>query len=100
MYTMYMKHNMYDGESNAGVPVHQARRGLADLINRAAYGRERILLYRRGRAVAAIVSVKDVQMLEAMEDRIDLEAGRKALKEARGRRTIPLGEIKARLGLR
>lgn len=100
MYNMYMKYNKLNGASDTEVPVHRARRGLADLINRAAYGRERILLQRRGKSVAAIVPVEDVELLEKLEDRFDLEAARKALKEARGKRLIPLSEIKARLGLR
>jgi prevent-host-death family protein len=38
-------------------PVTQARQCLADLVNRAAYGRETIYLTRRGRRVAALVPV-------------------------------------------
>ena len=96
---MYMKYNMdKNGPEPEPVPMHRARRSLADLINKVAYGKERILLGRRGRAVVAIIPVEDFRMLEAMEDRIDLEIARKALAADRGKRTIPLSEVKARLG--
>jgi hypothetical protein len=37
-----------------------------------------------GKSIAAIVSVEDLELLQALEDRIDLAAARKALK-SRGR---------------
>lgn len=40
-----------------------ARERLADLVNRAAYGGEAILLTRRGRPVAAIVPVEVLDRL-------------------------------------
>jgi prevent-host-death family protein len=42
----------------------QARDRLAEVIDRAAYGQERIILTRRGKALAAIVRVEDVEWLE------------------------------------
>ena len=96
MYTMYMK---YDANTEAPLPIHEARRNLAELINRVAYAGERIRLGRRGRTVAVIVSVEDTELLQALEDRMDLAAARKALRESRGKRLIPLKEIKARLGM-
>jgi len=74
-----------------------ARDDFAETINQVAYGGQRIVLHRRGRNVVAIVPMADLELLEAMEDRMDLEAARKALKE-RGRST-PLKKIKAELGL-
>ena len=93
---MYMK---YNSENGRPVPLHEARRTLADVVNRVAYAKERISLGRRGRAVAAIVPVEDLELLEKLEDRIDIEAARKALAQARGKKLIPWNKIKARLGL-
>jgi prevent-host-death family protein len=45
------------------VPVTQARAELSELVNRVVYGRERIVLTRHGRAVAAIVSAEDLHVL-------------------------------------
>jgi prevent-host-death family protein len=54
--------------------ISEARRQLAELVNRAAYRRERIALGRRGKKVAAIVSADDLELLEALEDAVDLRA--------------------------
>ena len=100
---MYVKYNMYmkyDSKNDVQVPINEARRNLADMINRVAYARERVRLVRHGKTVAVIVPLEDAELLEAIEDRVDLAAARRALKEARGKRLIPLSEIKARLGLR
>ena len=42
---------------------------LANSVNRAAYGKERVYLQRRGKTVAAIVPVEDAELLQRLEDR-------------------------------
>jgi prevent-host-death family protein len=49
------------------IPVTQAREELADLINRVAYGRERIVLTRHSRPVAVIVPPADLAVIEERE---------------------------------
>lgn len=49
------------------IPVTQAREELADLINRVAYGHERIVLTRHSRPVACIVPAEDLAKLEGLE---------------------------------
>jgi prevent-host-death family protein len=49
------------------IPVTQAREELADLINRVAYGHERIVLTRHSRPVACIVPPDDLARLEKLE---------------------------------
>lgn len=61
---------------------NKEREAFADAINRAAFGSERVLLRRRGRAVAAVVPIHDLRLLEALEDRIDLVDARAALAQA------------------
>jgi prevent-host-death family protein len=46
------------------IAVTQAREELAELVNRVAYGHERIVLTRHGRPVAALVSQDDLAVLE------------------------------------
>ena len=72
------------------------REKLADALNRVAYSGERIVLERRGKDVAALVSLEDLAVLEELEDRIDLEEAREALKESG---TVPWEEVRTRLGL-
>ncbi len=44
--------------------VAQAKSRLSELLNRAAFGKERFLIRKRGRPVAAIVSADDLARLE------------------------------------
>jgi prevent-host-death family protein len=48
-----------------------ARSNLAEVVNRVAYGKERVVLTRRGRALAAVVPIEDMAALESLEDRDD-----------------------------
>ena len=82
------------------VSTVDARERLSDVINRAAYGGERVVLMRRGRALAAIVPMQDVERLEAIEARLDIAAFRKAKKAAVRGRTAPWAELKRELRLK
>ncbi|MDQ6908343.1 MAG: type II toxin-antitoxin system Phd/YefM family antitoxin [Chloroflexota bacterium] len=77
----------------------EARDQFSDVINRAAYGKERIVLTRRGKALVAVVPIEDVELLRELEDRIDLEDARLAMREAEEKGTISLDELRAELGL-
>ena len=65
----------------AEIAVANVRKNFSDALNRVAYGKERLVLKRRGKGVAAIVPMEDLEAIEAMEDKIDLAMARKALKE-------------------
>lgn len=81
------------------VSVSEAREDFAELVNRAAYGHERVLVSRRGRAIAAIVPIEDVEALERIEDEFDLTAAREALADPENAVTYSLEEVKTELGL-
>lgn len=83
----------------SSIPTVNARDQLADILNRVAYGGERITLTRRGKPVAAIVSVDDLELLEVLESKTDLEDARAALAEASEQGTIAWEAIKSELGL-
>ena len=78
--------------------VTDARQKLADTINRVAYGKERIVLRRRGKDIAALVPVEDLALLEELEDRSDMEAARAAL--AQSKRRIPYEQARRKLRLK
>lgn len=42
----------------------EARENFSDLINKAAYGNERVILTRRGKALAAIIPLEDLDLLK------------------------------------
>ena len=72
-----------------------ARTEFADILNRVAYAGERVILHRHKKPVAALVPIEDLEILEQIEDRADLDEVRKCLKEP----TIPWSKIKKELGL-
>ena len=77
--------------------ITDIRENLADALNRVAYAGERIILKRRAKRVAALVSIEDLAVLEHLENAEDIKAARKALKE-KGR--VPLEKVKERLRMK
>lgn len=73
-----------------------ARQNFSDIVNRAAYGGERIIVHRRKKPVAAVVPVEDLELIERIEDELDVKAALKALKEPG---TIPWETVKKKLRL-
>ncbi len=51
----------------------EARTNFAETINMVAYGGERIVIHRHGKDIAAFVSLEDLALLEALEDKLDVE---------------------------
>jgi len=74
----------------------RARERFAEALNRVGYAKERVVIERHGKPVAALVPIEDLETIRALEDRIDLEAARAVLKK-RGAR--PWADVKAALGL-
>jgi prevent-host-death family protein len=79
------------------LPISEARDRLGDIVSRAEHARERTVLTRHGRAVAAVVSIDDLRELEAAEDAADLAAARQAL--ASDESKVPHREVLAEFGL-
>ena len=81
------------------VEATKARNDFAATINLVAYGGDRVVLQRRGKALVAIVPMADVELLEKLEDHLDLEDARRALANPRNRKRIPWKKVRAQLGL-
>jgi len=66
--------------------VVELKNSLGDVLNKAEYQGERTIVHRRGKDSAAIISIPDLRLLELLieeaEDRLDVEAARKALTES------------------
>ena len=54
---------------------------LSTLLDRVIGRRQRVVLTRRGKAQAAMVPLEDLLLLEALEDRADVDAAQAALAE-------------------
>jgi antitoxin (DNA-binding transcriptional repressor) of toxin-antitoxin stability system len=76
-----------------------ARKEFSTVLNRAAFGKERVILARRGKAIAAIVPMDDVRLLHALEDRADLADAIAAEREALEKGTTSLADLKRDLAL-
>jgi len=82
------------------VSLTELRESLPDTIGRVAHGKERLLIKRHNRPVAAVVPMDDVRLLEMLDDLFDLEAAAEALEEiANGAELKSATEFRKELGL-
>ena len=77
----------------------EARSHLADIANEVIYAGKRAILTRKGKQVVAIISMKDLEALNAIEDQIDLADVEKSLADVKKRGTISLEAIKRKHNL-
>ena len=77
------------------IPISEAREHLADLGNRVSLRGERLIIERRGKNLFALVPVEDVELLERLEDKLDLDA----IRAAKDEQSIPFAKVKKELGL-
>ena len=90
-----------DSRHKDAVTAANARDNLSELINRAAFGKERVVLTRRGKALAVLVPVEDMRRLEALEDQEDAAEANRRLKAWRkiGRKGVPLETVAKEYGI-
>lgn len=74
-----------------------AKEEFSELINRVSHLKERIILTRRDKEIAAIIPMEDFLQLQASKDKNDLNEAIEALKEARQQGTFSLDELKEKL---
>ena len=80
---------------NHRLPATKARERLAEVLNEVSVRGDRVILERHGKDVAAVISIKDLELLELLEDRYDLDLVNVALSESEER--IPWDQVKASL---
>jgi len=78
------------------ISTADARKKFADIVNKVAYGKEPVVLTRRGQEIAALVSIEELELLQQIEDYIDIEDAKKALKESGN--NIPAEKVWKQLG--
>ncbi len=79
------------------ISTADARKNFADIVNKVAYGKESIILTRRGQDIAALVSIDELELLQQIEDYIDIEDAKKALQGSV--KNIAADEVWKQLGL-
>ncbi|MBR9984806.1 MAG: type II toxin-antitoxin system Phd/YefM family antitoxin [Desulfosarcina sp.] len=77
------------------ITTADARKKFFNIINRVAFGDESFVLTRRGEPIAALVSMKELKLLQEIEDHIDIEDAWKAKTEPGD--PIPWEELKKEL---
>ena len=70
--------------------IAKARAHLTDLLNEAAYAKDRIQIMRRNKPIAYIVPVEDVELLERLEDMLDVQEAESRQQES----TVSLESLK------
>ena len=83
----------------AVMTVAEAKNRFSDVLRRAEYGGERVIVERHGKPVAAIVSTDDLRRLEAADDAADVRDAQAALAEAKDAGTVPLEMVLRKYGL-
>ncbi len=76
----------------------EAREKFAELINRVTLQHERVVLTRRGKAIAAVIPLEDLQFIQDLQDKQDLDEASNALKEAREQGTYTLEQLQDEIG--
>jgi prevent-host-death family protein len=79
------------------ISTAEARKKLAEIVNKVAYGKEPIVLTRRGEKIAALISMEELELLQLIEDHMDIEDAKKALAEPG--ENIPAKKFWKELGL-
>ena len=81
------------------IATTEAKDQFIELVNRVAHGKERIILTRRGKEIAAIIPMEDLALLQSHQNQEDLTTAIDALKEARESGTLLLEQLKTQMDL-
>ncbi len=81
------------------ITTAEARKHLAELLNRAAYGKERFVVTRHGRELVAIVPVEDLDLLRRVRQFVSRKEVEEALRDLETGETVSWTALKSDLGL-
>ena len=81
------------------VSVADARSDLAELLNRVAYGKERLVITRHGRELAALVPVEDLQLVNRLRRFVARKDVARALAELDAGKAPSWEQLREELGL-
>jgi len=90
---------MMEATSMPGKSAATVLDDISSVLDHVTVDKDRIVLLREGKEVAALVPLEDLELLEELEDLLELEEIEASRREAQLKGTIPLQKVKARLGL-
>jgi len=73
------------------IVVRDTRQNMADIIGNVFYGNQRYIIERKGKPVAAVISIEDYKFLERVEDMIDSKLLKEAIESSEG--IFPVEEL-------
>jgi prevent-host-death family protein len=79
------------------VPATELREHASEIVNRVAYGDEELVLTRRGKPIAALISLAALKELHRLEDAQDIAEAAAARDEVRKHGAMPWERVKAEL---
>jgi prevent-host-death family protein len=82
----------------ATITTVSGRNEFSNLLNRAAFGKERVILRSRGKVIAALVPIDDLLLLQALKDKLDIADALASRKEAAKKGTKSFAKLRAELG--
>jgi len=86
-----------DAAMTTKISTADVRKNFSNIVNRVSFGKESIILTRRGEEIAALVAMDELRLLQELEDRIDISDANKAIKEQG--EDIPAEQFWKKLGL-
>jgi prevent-host-death family protein len=81
------------------ITTAEARRRMSELLNRAAYAKERFVVTRHGKGLVAIVHLEEVALLERLRRLLDKHDFEAALAEIEESGTVSWDEVRRELDL-
>ena len=75
--------------------VTEAKRSFSELLSRAAFGQERIVIARHSKAKAEVISIEDLRRLEWLEE---VATSIEGIGELEAGETLDWQEVRARTG--
>jgi prevent-host-death family protein len=78
------------------VPATELRQNSSEMLNRVAYGDEELVLTRRGKPIAALISLAALETLHRLEDAADLAEAELGREDIEREGAIPWEDVKAR----
>lgn len=81
------------------VTTAEVRKRMAELLSRAAYGKERFVVTRHGKQLAAIVPIEEATLIDRLRTLISEKSFEAALSEMEESKTVAWDDIRRELGL-
>lgn len=81
------------------VPAKQARQEFTQIVDEVAYYGERYIVTRNGRELMAMVSIKDLETLQSLENKRDVAIAKKEQSYIQKQGTISWKELEKKLGI-